>query len=97
MSNTTTEVLKTAIIEYCKSKDLNEGLIDNVLSHFNNILKNANDKRSARELERIANSGPAGEKAVKQAIELHKSIAKAGDQAQLDMEKLRKRNNFKYI
>ena len=90
-------VLELSIREYCKSKQLSEGIIDKVVGHVFNILHKSNDKRAEKALVRLAKSSPEGAKAVKNGIELKNSIERAGKAAQQDMDDIRKKYNLKYV
>jgi len=72
-------VLELSIREYCKSKQLSEGLIDRVVGHVFDILQNANDKRAERALKDLANSSPEGKKAVEFALNQKRLAQKAAD------------------
>mgnify|MGYP000120749472 FL=1 len=76
------KILELSIREYCKSKQLSEGLIDKVVGHVFNILHKSNDKRSAAALKSIANSGPEGKKAVEFALNQKRMVQKASDYGQ---------------
>jgi len=89
-------VLELSIIEYCKTKQLSEGLIDKVVGHVFNILRKSNDKRSVAALKSLANSSPEGKKAVDNAIDLIQSTQKAGEGSEQRMAALRKKYNLKY-
>jgi hypothetical protein len=89
-------VLELSIIEYCKSKQLSEGLIDKVVGHVFDILHKSNDKRTAAALKSIAKSGPAGKEAVKNAIELTQTVQRAGNAAAQNRADIRKKYNLKY-
>tara|TARA_R110000737_G_scaffold289598_1_gene296122 strand:+ start:121 stop:396 length:276 start_codon:yes stop_codon:yes gene_type:complete len=76
------KILELSIREYCKTKQLSEGLIDKVVGHVFNILHKSNDKRSAAALKNIANSGPEGKKAVEFALNQQKLAQAASDYGQ---------------
>jgi len=89
-------VLELSVREYCKAKQLSEGIIDKVVGHVFNILHKANDKRAEKALKSLANKSPEGKKAVDSAIDLIQSTQRAGKAAQTNMADIRKKYNLKY-